>query len=447
MDCRRLPLRNVSLLWYIYIINVCLRFIDEPSIQKRVLDRVISQFDANILVILREIETGTICKMYILMEGFFLLSCTGIWRPINWTSRSKVFLYGVYNTFMLISFYAFATGQILYFFFYVRDLAAFSDVALTLIAFIMIACKSTTIIIRREDIIKLSQRFFKYPMKPMNIQEEEIELPFTNFARKIIISFAIVAFLADTALIIQSAFMVRDGNLVAPCWYPYSLSKRSLLAFSWLHQAICIFNGGMMSGCCDTIFSGFLLKVCSQLEILKLRFHQVTQKQYDDHLDKNYIFEEKKRLITCIRHHIHICKFSTDLNHIFAPILFVQFFTSVLILCSLIRSISIMKPSMELIPILICILTILLQIFFYCWFGNEVISSSLDLATMVYTMDWTALTLQRQKDLIFILLRIKTPIKITSSFLVTLSTQSFISILQAAFSLFNLIKNTRNNNN
>ncbi|XP_066594341.1 uncharacterized protein [Prorops nasuta] len=378
------------------------------------------------------------CMMHILTEGFFVLSCVGIWRPVTWESSSKVVLYNAYTVSMLLLIYGLAVGQFIHLLYYVRNFDDFTDTTLMMMSALNLVVKGTVFSRRREDIIKLSRRFLKHPLKPLNQKEGAIQLEFDNFARKMIIAFAVSIIIIASAMIVQS---LRTGVLLSPCWYPYDMSKPKFLAISWIHQIIIYVNGAPMDACCDTIFAGLLLKICSQLEILKVRFHRVIDISQNCLLNEKQLYdEERKSLISCIEHHKHILKYTRDLNQIFSPILFGQFFFGILLICSVVHHISITKPDMNFIPLIMYLVAVFAEVFFYCWFGNEVILKSSDLTNAIFEMDWTALTLRGQKDLIIILLRTKTPIKITSSFLVTLSNDSFITILKASYSIFNLIR-------
>ncbi|XP_066594028.1 odorant receptor 10-like [Prorops nasuta] len=261
--------------------------------------------------------------------------------------------------------------------------------------------------------------------------------------RKIIILFVIAIIILDCCALIRSILLFRDGLLLTPCWYPYDNSQTKFLAISWVHIEICSISGAVVAACCDTIFAGFLIKVCCQLEILKLRFHHLTLIQKECQMDENCLnLEEKKHLSICINHHKHILRCTKDISHIFYPILLGQFFLGIMLICCAVYRISATKSNVEFVLLVVYLSVIFTEIFFYCWFGNEVMVASLDLMNAIFTMDWKTLPLGRQKELLFILLRAKTPIKITSSFLVTLSNDSFVTILKASYSMFNLIRTT-----
>ncbi|KAL6431326.1 hypothetical protein ACFW04_007173 [Cataglyphis niger] len=80
------------------------------------------------------------------------------------------------------------------------------------------------------------------------------------------------------------------------------------------------------------------------------------------------------------------------------------------------------------------------QIYIYCWSGNEVILKSQNIGDAVYHVDWPLLSVSEKKDLLMIMMRDTIPIKFTSSFLITLSLQSYSNILKTSYSVFNLMQ-------
>jgi len=60
------------------------------------------------------------------------------------------------------------------------------------------------------------------------------------------------------------------------------------------------------------------------------------------------------------------------INEIFSQVIFVQFFTSILVLCASLYHVSSNPTITGLATMIVYILTMFVQIFIYCWAGNEV---------------------------------------------------------------------------
>ncbi|XP_011707176.1 PREDICTED: odorant receptor Or2-like [Wasmannia auropunctata] len=86
---------------------------------------------------------------------------------------------------------------------------------------------------------------------------------------------------------------------------------------------------------------------------------------------------------------------------------------------------------------------ILVQIFIYCWFGNEVKIKSLQLMNSIYNTDWPALSNSNKKDILLIMRRATTPIEFTSAYIITMNLESFVALLKLSYSAFNLLHQTQ----
>ncbi|XP_025073486.1 LOW QUALITY PROTEIN: odorant receptor Or2-like [Pogonomyrmex barbatus] len=116
-------------------------------------------------------------------------------------------------------------------------------------------------------------------------------------------------------------------------------------------------------------------------------------------------------------------------------------FISILVLCTSVYYLSThitdLYGTASLLVYTICMFV---QIYVYCWSGNEVILKSTSIGDAIFRMDWPLLSINEKKKLLMIMIRSTIPIKFTSSFLITLSLQSYSNILKTSYSAFNLLQ-------
>lgn len=150
-------------------------------------------------------------------------------------------------------------------------------------------------------------------------------------------------------------------------------------------------------------------------------------------------------------------------NEVFSQVLFVQFFASILILWTSVYYLSSHITVADFVKLVIYTFCMFVQIFVYCWAGNKVIlkvnhnfflhkkkciqrqkkeqcySRKNNLIILIVSNraeHWIKrrgirnklVTISEQKDLLMIMKRSTRPIKFTSSFLVTLSLDSYANI-------------------
>lgn len=102
---------------------------------------------------------------------------------------------------------------------------------------------------------------------------------------------------------------------------------------------------------------------------------------------------------------------------------------------------------------------ILIQIYIFCWYGNEVklkvyslrdnnesnpicclvfffILQSLDISNMIFELDWPDLDNSTKRDLLMIMMRASYPIEITSIHVITMNLDSFVIVSTKKINLF-----------
>ncbi|KMQ89939.1 odorant receptor isoform a [Lasius niger] len=134
---------------------------------------------------------------------------------------------------------------------------------------------------------------------------------------------------------------------------------------------------------------------------------------------------ETGRLSEHILHHLCIIRLAKIINNVFSQVIFVQFFASILVLCLTLYHLSSHMTIADFVTLIVYTLCMFVQIFVYCWAGNEVMLKSTGLSETVYQIDWILMPINERKDLLMIMKRSTRPIKFTSSFLVTLSLESY----------------------
>ncbi|KAL6431340.1 hypothetical protein ACFW04_007175 [Cataglyphis niger] len=121
-------------------------------------------------------------------------------------------------------------------------------------------------------------------------------------------------------------------------------------------------------------------------------------------------------------------RYAKTVNVIFNQVLFVQFFGSILVLCTSVYYLSAHMTESESATLIVYTICMFVQIYVYCWSGNEVILKSVSVGDAIYNMDWPMLSIIEKKELLMIMMRSTLPIKFTSSFLITLSLQSYSGV-------------------
>ncbi|KYQ49775.1 Putative odorant receptor 67a, partial [Trachymyrmex zeteki] len=203
--------------------------------------------------------------------------------------------------------------------------------------------------------------------------------------------------------IAQFRHFVNTRTLPLYDWVPYDISSTTIFWATLLHQTITVMICANASVAHETLISGFMIQICAQLDILCYRARILPD-----------LLQEA---------------FAERMNAVFMLMIFVQFTISSTVLCLCIyQMLTTNLLSVEFAYSSSYLGSMLIQIYLYCWFGNEVTLKSTEIGNAVYEMDWSMLPVDLMKTLLIIITRSMKPIKITSGYIITLSNESFMKV-------------------
>ncbi|KAL2750732.1 odorant receptor Or1-like [Vespula maculifrons] len=281
---------------------------------------------------------------------------------------------------------------------------------------------------------------------PRNSEEQKIKQKFDENAKKITIyceflNEATVVF----AIISQIVDAVKERILPLANWTPYDHSSNIMFWLSLIHQSVALLVCANASVAHETIISGLMLQICAQLEILGHRVKtlpmllEMARKNCDDIF--HWKREEKRIIRELIEYHLYIYGFATRVNNVFTTMIMLQFSISSIVLCLTVYRMSKAEiTSFEFLWAVFYLASMFMQIFLYCWYGNEVILKSMQIGDMFYEMDWTSLRTDIIKILPIVMSRSTKPIEMRSGYVIVLSAQSFTSILNTSYTAFNVLQ-------
>uniref|UniRef100_A0ABD2WMR1 Odorant receptor n=1 Tax=Trichogramma kaykai TaxID=54128 RepID=A0ABD2WMR1_9HYME len=86
---------------------------------------------------------------------------------------------------------------------------------------------------------------------------------------------------------------------------------------------------------------------------------------------------------------------------------------------------------------------VVIELFFFCWYGNQVTLNSFDVEAAISTMDWTSLTARSQKFLLQMMVRTARPILFRVGPIMDMNIDSFLSIMKTSYSAFSVLQSTK----
>ncbi|XP_028049590.2 uncharacterized protein LOC105829948 [Monomorium pharaonis] len=369
--------------------------------------------------------------MQILSLNFLMYTFCGMWRPIKWSSNGAKLLYSIFTVFVMFLEYFWVLTQFLDIVLVIDNIDDFVANSLMLVSVIAVSCKATIVVIRRNAIISLVQILINEPCKPQDKDEVTIQTKFDQFIRSCSIKYSFLATSSLTGVVMGGILNVMHGHLPYRIWLPWDYNNVSLTF--WIisiQQIVTIIFATIINVGTETLVFGLFLQTCAQFEIFESRLCKVIDVK---NMKCLHTFpsssKDKTKISESIHHHLTIYKYAKTVNVIFNQVLFIQFFGSILVLCTSVYYLSTHISELSgLATLLAYTICMFVQIYLYCWSGNEVILKSLNIGDAIYHMKWPLLPVSEKKELLMIMIRSTIPIKFTSSFLITLSLQSYSNV-------------------
>ncbi|KAG5346794.1 OR94B protein, partial [Acromyrmex charruanus] len=343
--------------------------------------------------------------MQILSLNFLFYTIGGVWRPIKWSSKCSMCLYSAFtlSTIYLLNFSVLT--QLIDIVFVVDNMDDFATNSLMLLSAIAAFCKAITAVFRRSEIISLIKTLQEKPFKACNEEEIIIQMKYDCLIRQnsayksYTISYMILALFSATGAVIGEMLTAFQGELPYRTWVPYDYTPILLFWLTSLHEMLALIFGTFVNIATETLLLGFCLQICAQLELFTRRLQRIVEP------DKN---KEACNLLTNVPNRNRLSE------HVYYHLPYYYLSSHLTVT--------------DFTKLSIFTFCMFVQIFVYCWAGNEVILKSTGLSEAACQIDWILMTISERKDLLMIMKRSIRPIKFTSSFLVTLSLDSYANV-------------------
>ncbi|KAK2576116.1 hypothetical protein KPH14_007449 [Odynerus spinipes] len=359
-----------------------------------------------------------------------ILTCCGFWRPDSCSTSYRKSLYYAYTAVTSFFIHGFTLTQVIDLFL-VKNAQELGENAYMMLPMVMSACKAWNLTINRNQISALIDTLMTPPCNPNDEGEKEIQDKYDQTSHSNAKRYLYLIGISVSCNMVASLTKdVAKRELAYRAWIPFDYSSTGLYFIVYFHQIIGGTLSAVVQSATDSLIIGFILQICSQIEILEYRIEKITK-------------GSKFPLSTCISHHDFIYCFSTTINDTFRVIIFCQFGISTLLICFGLFQLTKepMSPYFVQLSLFLCV--ILAQIFYYCYYGNKLKFKSSQIATIIFGMDWLSLDRNAKHALIMIMRRAMTPIQFISAYVINVDLESFVALVKTSYSVYNLLEQTK----
>ncbi|XP_063925970.1 odorant receptor 42a-like [Zophobas morio] len=338
-----------------------------------------------------------------------------------WPEGDNTYKPGIYMVYSSITISLFVIGHIFFqmvnVYFIAHDLESIVGTSYLLLIEILAAVKAYYLIknitILKERIITFNSDWFQ----PRNTHQRNLIEPAIYFWQLVFkmcvcMSFGCNAFWAIFPMIDKP----EERRLPFLGWYPYDYKKSPYYEITYLYQV-----------------TGICVYTSCQFDMLADNIRNLAN------VDESFTDSVHHNMLKCVEHHKNSLSFIEKSTKFFSWILFWHLlFSGVSIGITMFQLTMVVPLSNEFYSLVSYILAITLQIFMYCWFGEEVQAKSSKLSYAVFESDWMDLSEEIKKKLLFFGMHLK-PVRISALNVFYLSLDTYMGIMKTAWSYFALL--------
>ncbi|RZC39909.1 7tm 6 domain containing protein [Asbolus verrucosus] len=365
-------------------------------------------------------------------RNIFMLKTVGLWP-----TGDETYGCNLYTLYAIVSTALFQFGHIFFqtvnLFLILDDLQAVTGTIFILLMEMAASLKTYCLVknmkMLKQLMVTINSDFFQ----PKNMQQKYLIQPNINAWKTFVSTFWIFAV---PSLFFWCSFpvldkTVREYRLPFLAWYPYDTKTSPQYEITYIYQALAINFLAVVNINIDSLIAALNMFIAAQFDIL---CDDVRNLQHEK---KNVI----KYLKNCIHHHREILRFADYANQFYNWLLLVQFFVGGVSLGLSMFQLTVVVPfSSEFYMLLTYGNAVLVEVFMYCWFGNEIEVKSSNLSYAIFESDWTSLSPDIKKNVIILTISVQKPLKISALNLFYLSLETFVKILRTAWSYFALLR-------
>ncbi|XP_068909801.1 odorant receptor 4-like [Tenebrio molitor] len=198
-------------------------------------------------------------------------------------------------------------------------------------------------------------------------------------------------------------------------WFPFKTDESPMFEIVYAYQIVTTVVNGLTVICMDTFMMGCIMVISGQLSVLNNAFANIK------HSDETTA--ARRNLIQNIVHYRNIIQFADEMT------------------CLLYDDVSVM--SLQFVPMFLYEGCILLEIFLWCYYGNEVKVKSEQLTTSAFKSDWSDCNKEYKKNLLLFMIRSQRPLELYAGGYFPLSLQTFMAIVKSSWSYFAVLNSVR----
>ncbi|KAL4711759.1 hypothetical protein ACJJTC_015825 [Scirpophaga incertulas] len=381
-------------------------------------------------------------EILFLNRAKFVMSHLGVWIP----SINESFFFKLIRYFMISLQYLFLLFQSIYIIQVWGDLQAVCQAFYLFFTQACLCFKVSVFHINMDKLRELLKQMNSPIFEPKSEAQKTILHNQAARIKRMLLSFMISS-QATCGLWALKPLFDNAGNHDFPfdMWMPFSRDTPQY-EIGFAFQLVTISMSAYMYFGVDSVALSMIIFACAQLDIIKDKIMNISPIDVLKGADPQKIYmDNHKVLIECVKHYQAVYVFTKLVETTYHTYLLFQITGSVGLFCmTALRILGVDWKSVQFFSSLSYLLVMLMQLFVCCWCGHELTATSENLHTVMYKCMWYEQYGPFKRDLQFAMMRMSRSMVLRAGYYITLSRQTFVSILRMSYSYFAVLVNQDN---
>ncbi|XP_069355623.1 odorant receptor 67c-like isoform X2 [Maniola hyperantus] len=229
-------------------------------------------------------------------------------------------------------------------------------------------------------------------------------------------------------------YNTRNVKLTLPFLVKYffnAYANTMIWSFMYVHQVWSTVIVSVFLFAADTLFYAFCTYLRMHFRILGHQFENVVSLSPE---------ETRKNIRQCVKKHQELIELVNLLDILYSKSTLFNIIISSALLCLSGFNISVVQETGILLKFTPFLMLSLTQVFLLCFFGDMLMSSSIQISEAVYSCRWYDAEPAIRRCVLIIMIRSQTPCKVSACNFADLNLSAFATILSRSYSCFALLK-------
>ncbi|XP_037913007.1 odorant receptor 2a-like [Hermetia illucens] len=299
------------------------------------------------------------------------------------------------------------------------------------ITFVVCNLKYFNILNRRQNILDVNEWTQQLDARANSLEEQEHLRSAVRLSHKMVYLTCGVF----TSVIISGELVALVSNgekLMCPGWYPFDWQHDTLnYIIVHGHQIVSLAINILQNATNDTFPPVYMHILSSHMKTLNIRISRLGTNSTESRKDVS------KELLQCIKDQQMLVEYFQMVRKVTSSVIFLQFFTTGVEAC--ITGVCLLFAQGNLLEIAYLgqyFLAVIMEIFLYCYFGNDLVYESHRMTDAIYSCNWMDQGRSFKKILIIFMQSTQKSMTIMAGGFFPVNLSAFVSVLRGSYSLF-----------